>query len=202
MPAEFQGKVVVVTGGSRGIGRSIAVGFAREGAQCVLAASSAANLAQAATTIVRAGGTEPMTVAADLRTPAGCEQVFAQVSDRLKCCDVLVNCAGATRAGDFLSLPDDSWLDGFALKFFGAVHKRFLTPWKATILVGVLVSISSALAPLKFLADLVSVGTLFAFVIVCGAVLILRHRSPETGHSRQDFAPVTTEQIPLRTRLT
>jgi APA family basic amino acid/polyamine antiporter len=65
------------------------------------------------------------------------------------------------------------------VKFFGAVHPRFLTPWKATILVGVLVSISSALAPLKFLADLVSVGTLFAFVIVCTSVLILRHRSPE-----------------------
>jgi basic amino acid/polyamine antiporter, APA family len=65
------------------------------------------------------------------------------------------------------------------VKFFGAVHKRFLTPWKSTILVGVLVAISSSLAPLKFLAELVSVGTLFAFVIVCGAVLILRHRSPE-----------------------
>ena len=37
-------------------------------------------------------------------------------------CDVLVNCAGATRAGDFLNLPDEAWLDGFALKFFGAVR--------------------------------------------------------------------------------
>jgi APA family basic amino acid/polyamine antiporter len=63
--------------------------------------------------------------------------------------------------------------------FFGAVHPRFKTPWKATILVGVVVGLGGALAPLKFLADLVSVGTLFAFLIVCGAVVILRYTSPD-----------------------
>src|SRR3979490_1057232 len=119
---EFQGKIVVVSGASRGIGRAFAVEFAREGAQCVLAASSAANLAAAAKTIVETGGAEPMTVAADLRTLAGCQQVFEQVDKRFSRCDVLVNCAGATRAGDFLGLADDLWLDGFALKFFGAVR--------------------------------------------------------------------------------
>jgi len=122
MAGEFQDKVVVVTGGSKGIGRAIATAFAREGASCVLAASSAANLAEAAKTVARAGGAEPMTVAADLRTLAGCEQVFARVSERHKRCDILINCAGATRAGDFLAIPDEAWLDGFALKFFGAVR--------------------------------------------------------------------------------
>jgi 3-oxoacyl-[acyl-carrier protein] reductase len=122
MPAEFQGKIVVVSGGSRGIGRAIATAFAGEGAQCVLASSSAANLAKAAASIAQAGGAEPMTVAADLRTLAGCEQVFAGVSEQFRRCDILVNCAGATRAGDFLSIPDDAWLDGFTLKFFGAVR--------------------------------------------------------------------------------
>jgi basic amino acid/polyamine antiporter, APA family len=63
--------------------------------------------------------------------------------------------------------------------FFAAVHPRFRTPWKATILVGVVVALAAALAPLNFLADLVSVGTLFAFVIVCGSVWILRFKSPE-----------------------
>ena len=62
---------------------------------------------------------------------------------------------------------------------FGAVHPRFLTPWKSTILMGVLTGLISAVAPLNFLAELVSVGTLFAFVIVCVAVLVLRYRSPE-----------------------
>jgi len=127
--AEFSGKVAVVTGGSRGIGRAIALAFAREGAQVVLASSSAENLAVAAKAIVGAGGAEPMTVAADLRTLAGCEQAQAAVRGRFDRCDILVNNAGATRAGNFLELADAAWLDGYALKFFGCVRMtRLLWP--------------------------------------------------------------------------
>jgi 3-oxoacyl-[acyl-carrier protein] reductase len=127
--AEFGGKVVVVTGGSRGIGRAIAAAFAREGAQTVLAASSAANLAAAAQAIAGVGGAEPVTVAADLRELAACERVVAAARERFKRCDVLVNSAGATRAGNFLDLPDAAWLDGYALKFFACVRMtRLLWP--------------------------------------------------------------------------
>jgi NAD(P)-dependent dehydrogenase (short-subunit alcohol dehydrogenase family) len=122
MPAEFKGKVVVVSGASRGIGRAIAMSFAREGAQTVLASSSAERLAEAQKAIVQAGGAEPMTVAGDLRKFEACQQVFDQVTARFKRCDILVNNAGATRAGNFLELPDEAWLDGYALKFFGAVR--------------------------------------------------------------------------------
>jgi 3-oxoacyl-[acyl-carrier protein] reductase len=121
MPEEFKGKVVVVTGGSRGIGRGIALAFAREGAQTVLASSSEPNLAAAAK-VVAAQGPEPMTVAGDLRRLEACQQLFKRVSERFQRCDVLVNNAGATRAGNFLELTDDQWLDGFALKFFGGVR--------------------------------------------------------------------------------
>ncbi len=65
-------------------------------------------------------------------------------------------------------------------RFFAAVHPRFKTPWKSTLLVGLVVALGGALAPLGFLADLVSIGTLFAFVVVSAAVLILRFKSPET----------------------
>jgi 3-oxoacyl-[acyl-carrier protein] reductase len=122
MPAEFAGKVVVVSGGSRGIGKAIALAFAQEGAQTVLASSSAENLAAAAKAITQAGGLEPLTIAGDLRTLPGCEQVHARVNERFKRCDVLVNNAGATRAGDFLALADEVWLDGYALKLFGGVR--------------------------------------------------------------------------------
>jgi 3-oxoacyl-[acyl-carrier protein] reductase len=122
MAREFEGRIVVISGGSRGIGRAIALAFAREGARTVLASSSAANLADAAKVIGQAGGPEPLTVAGDLRTLEACERVLAQVSEKFKRCDVLVNNAGATRAGAFLDLPDAAWLDGFALKFFGAVR--------------------------------------------------------------------------------
>jgi NAD(P)-dependent dehydrogenase (short-subunit alcohol dehydrogenase family) len=121
MPEEFKGKVVVVTGGSRGIGRGIALAFAREGAQTVMASSSEPNLVAAAK-VVAAEGPEPMTVAGDLRRLEACQQLFKRVSERFQRCDVLVNNAGATRAGNFLELTDDQWLDGFALKFFGGVR--------------------------------------------------------------------------------
>jgi 3-oxoacyl-[acyl-carrier protein] reductase len=121
MPEEFKGKIVVVTGGSRGIGRGIALAFARAGAQTVIASSSESNLEAAAKTIA-AQGPEPLAVAGDLRTPEACERLFKAVNERFRRCDVLVNNAGATRGGAFLDLPDASWLDGFALKFFGCVR--------------------------------------------------------------------------------
>jgi NAD(P)-dependent dehydrogenase (short-subunit alcohol dehydrogenase family) len=121
MPGEFKGKVVVVTGGSRGIGRGIAMAFAHEGAQTVLAAFSEENLVAAAKTIAGLGP-QPLSVAGDLRTLAACEQLYRRVNESFGRCDILVNNAGATRAGNFLELSDELWLDGFALKFFGAVR--------------------------------------------------------------------------------
>jgi len=63
--------------------------------------------------------------------------------------------------------------------FFGAVHPRFRTPWKSTMLTGAFVALMAALLPLRILAELVNIGTLLAFVIVCAAVLIMRITHPE-----------------------
>ena len=118
---EFTDKVVVVTGGSRGIGKAIAMSFAREGARTVLAASSQANLDAAASAVGNAGPT-PLTFAGDLKTLQACEALHALVADKLGRCDVLVNNAGATRSGNFLELPDEAFHDGFALKYFACVR--------------------------------------------------------------------------------
>ena len=64
-------------------------------------------------------------------------------------------------------------------RFFAAVHPRFRTPHKATILTGILVGLAGALFPLKLLADLVNIGTLMAFVVVCAAVIVMRRTHPE-----------------------
>lgn len=122
MGSDFAGKVVVVSGGSRGIGRGIAAAFAAEGAQTVLAASSQANLDAAAEAIAHNATLRPDVCAADLRREDGCEQVFRFVGERHGRCDILVNSAGATRAGAFPSLAEEAWQDGFALKFFGCVR--------------------------------------------------------------------------------
>jgi len=76
-------------------------------------------------------------------------------------------------------------------RFFGEVHPRFRTPHRATILTGVLVALVGSLFPLKLLADLVNIGTLFAFVIVCAAVLIMRRTNP------QQPRPFRTPFVPL-----
>ena len=63
--------------------------------------------------------------------------------------------------------------------FFSAIHPRFQTPWKSTILIGVCVALMAGLLPLRILAELVNIGTLFAFVVVCGAVLVMRKTHPD-----------------------
>src|SRR5262249_33740634 len=58
-------------------------------------------------------------------------------------------------------------------RFFGAVHERFCTPWKGTIATGVFVGLTAAFLPIDVLLTLVNIGTLLAFAIVCGAVMIM-----------------------------
>ncbi len=63
--------------------------------------------------------------------------------------------------------------------FFGAIHPKYRTPWKSTILTGIFVAICSGTLPLRVLAELVNIGTLFAFIIVSIAVLVMRKIHPE-----------------------
>jgi basic amino acid/polyamine antiporter, APA family len=81
-----------------------------------------------------------------------------------------------SQARIFLAMARDGLLP---TGFFGAIHERFRTPWKSTILTGACVAVMGAFLPLRFLADLVNIGTLLAFVIVCAAVLIMRKTHPE-----------------------
>ena len=122
MSTELSGKVAVITGGSRGIGRAIAKAFAAQGAQTVLAAKSEANLRKTADEIAAMNAPRPTIVAADLGTTEGCQALFDAVTKQHGRCDILVNSAGATKAGNFLEQSDGIWMDGFALKFFGAVR--------------------------------------------------------------------------------
>jgi APA family basic amino acid/polyamine antiporter len=74
--------------------------------------------------------------------------------------------------------------------FFGSVHPRFRTPHKATIVTGILVALAGALFPLKLLADLVNIGTLMAFVVVCAAVIVMRRSNPQLHRPfRTPFMP-------------
>src|SRR5690606_2273482 len=69
--------------------------------------------------------------------------------------------------------------DGLLPRFFSHVHPRFRTPHRPTILLGVLIAILAGFTPLTELAELVNIGTLFAFVIVAVSVAILRRTRPD-----------------------
>ena len=76
-------------------------------------------------------------------------------------------------------------------KFFAAVHARFRTPWKSTIVTGLFVGTTAALLPIDVLLTLVNIGTLLAFVIVCAAVLIMRRTHPNADRPfRVPLVPV------------
>jgi APA family basic amino acid/polyamine antiporter len=82
--------------------------------------------------------------------------------------------------------------DGLLPKgFFGAVHPKFRTPWKNTILVGLLAAIVGSITPIDDIGKMVNIGTLLAFVIVCAAILVLRKTNP--GQVR----PFRTPWVPL-----
>lgn len=119
---ELEGKVAVVTGGSRGIGRAIARRLAEEGAEVVISARSADTLETTAKEISSATGRRVETVPADLSTLDGCESLHKEATSLFDNIDVLINCAGATKSGPFLELSDEIWQDGFNLKFFAAVR--------------------------------------------------------------------------------
>jgi basic amino acid/polyamine antiporter, APA family len=78
--------------------------------------------------------------------------------------------------------------------FFGAVHPKFRTPWKSTILTGLFVGAMATFLPLRILAELTNIGTLLAFVIVCAAVLIMRRTHP---HAERPFRAPWVPFVPI-----
>lgn len=114
-------KTAIVTGGSRGIGRAIALRLAQDGAQVVLCARDLAPLNATVADIERSQG-RALAISADLRDPASADRLIGSTLDAFGAIDILVNNAGATKRGEFEELSEEDWTDGFALKFFGAVR--------------------------------------------------------------------------------
>src|SRR4051794_37175528 len=120
-PNRFAHKVAVVTGGSRGIGRGIALRLAREGAAVALAARDGAAVDAVVREVEDAGG-RALGLALDLREPEAPARLVEAAANRFGGLDLLVNNTGATRRGDFLALTDADFADRFTLKFYAAVR--------------------------------------------------------------------------------
>jgi basic amino acid/polyamine antiporter, APA family len=81
--------------------------------------------------------------------------------------------------------------DGLLPAVFGKVHPRFKTPYVTTILTGIVAAFFAGIFPIDLLGELVSIGTLLAFVIVCAGVIVLRYRQPNLAR------PFRTPLVPL-----
>src|SRR5712672_1949448 len=99
---------------------------------------------------------------------------------------MLVMLLGQTRV--LYSMANDGLLPK---KFFGAVHPKFRTPWKNTILVGLLAAVVGSLTPIDDIGRMVNIGTLLAFVIVSVSVMVLRYTNPSQPR------PFRTPWVPL-----
>ena len=117
----LEGKIAIVTGASRGIGRAIALQLAQGGATLVLAARTEGDLAKVAAEITSGGG-RAICVAGDLRLSDAPAALVKAALEGYGAIDIVVNNAGATKRGDFFELTDADWADGFALKLMAAVR--------------------------------------------------------------------------------
>ena len=109
MEFSLEGKNVLVTGGSRGIGRSLVEGFARSRARVAFTYRSSAEEAQALADSLNADGTEVMAIQSDAADTAAAESVVADVLEAFGSLDVLVNNAGITRDGLMLRMSPEDW---------------------------------------------------------------------------------------------
>src|SRR5205823_9702782 len=121
MDLELDGKVALVTGSSRGIGRGIALTLGYEGCDLLLTGRDRSALEKVAAAS-RANGRKAVIVDIDLRQEHAPSTLIETVQREFGHLDILVNNAGTTKRGDFLDLTDADWQDGFALKFFAHVR--------------------------------------------------------------------------------
>jgi 3-oxoacyl-[acyl-carrier protein] reductase len=122
MDLGLAGKTALVTGGSRGIGRAVAQTLAAEGVRVGICSRDAGALKRAASDIERAAGGHVEVLAGDLSRREEVSRVAAEALSRLGRLDILVNNAGAIKGGDFLTTPDEQWLDGWSLKLLGYIR--------------------------------------------------------------------------------
>ena len=122
MELGLKSKVAVVSGASRGIGLVVARELAAEGVTLVLGARSGDALEERSAEIRQETGVEVLPVVADLGTLSGVEGFIAAAAARFGRIDILVNSAGAIRAGSLLNKPDVHWQEDWDLKLFGYIR--------------------------------------------------------------------------------
>lgn len=125
---KLKDKVALITGGSKGIGRSIAIAFAEEGADVILVARNQEHLENVAGE-VRQKGRQALPVPCDVSSAQAVQKLAAKVKDSYDRLDILVNNAGISKRSRFLDYDDETWFEVIRINLFGVYlcTKAFLT---------------------------------------------------------------------------
>lgn len=123
MQLTLDGRAALITGGSKGLGLAMGKAFAEAGGQVALVARGAESLARAEAEVKAAAPSAKVAaIAADISTAEGCARAFAEAEKALGQVDILINNAGTSQRGPFLSISDELWQNDLDLKLFAAIR--------------------------------------------------------------------------------
>jgi len=143
----LQGKVALITGGSKGIGLATAIALSREGAKVAICARDESNLQEAAARIRATTSGDVFFVAADVRSEEDCRRAVEQTVQQFGRLDILVNNAGTSAAAAFEQVSAEVWQQDLDLKLFGAIHcSRYAIPHMRAAGGGSIVNITTSAA--------------------------------------------------------
>jgi 3-oxoacyl-[acyl-carrier protein] reductase len=142
MDLGLKGKVAMITGASKGLGRAMAKAFGEEGVKLSICARGEAQLKDA-TAEFQKFGFDTFSMAADVTKAAEMEKWIAETSKRFGGVDILVNNAGGAKPGALNELSEEAWRETFELNFFSAVRLARLAAEQMQSRGGVIINISS-----------------------------------------------------------
>jgi len=122
MDCRMDGRVALITGSSRGLGRAMALKFAESGAHVCIVGRREELLKATAKEVNEAGKGKVCAVSADMWQPQDIERMVKTAEKELGPVDILINNAGSSQRGDFLTLTDEMWSSDLELKLFGAIR--------------------------------------------------------------------------------
>ncbi|MBX6743052.1 MAG: SDR family oxidoreductase [Acetobacteraceae bacterium] len=123
MQLTLDGRAALITGGSKGLGLAMGKMFAEAGGKVALVARGAESLAKAEAEVKAAApAAKVVTITADISTAEGCNRAFAEAEKALGQVDILINNAGTSQRGPFLSISDELWQNDLDLKVFAAIR--------------------------------------------------------------------------------
>lgn len=123
MQLSVAGRAALITGGSKGLGLAMARAFAQAGGDVAMVARTPADLHKAEAEVkALAPKARVIGISADIRTDAGCNAAYRGAVDHMGKVDILINNAGTSQRGPFLTVSDQLWQDDLDLKLFAAIR--------------------------------------------------------------------------------